>query len=62
MQENWRPEKLASQKIEGVENWPSHQWTVSRIRERGFKDYYIWHNGVIASDGTKAPPNNWVCV
>ena len=34
----------------------------SQEGDKGFKDYYIWHNGLIANDGTKIPPNNWVCL
>ncbi|ELU08812.1 hypothetical protein CAPTEDRAFT_178960 [Capitella teleta] len=44
-----------------------HVWfELSRKAKRGannpYKDYYIWHDGRKAKDGTLLPPNNWVGV
>ena len=25
-----------------------------------YADFYVWHEGKILEDGTRAPPNNWV--
>ena len=39
-----------------------HRWfEASRRREEPYTNYYIWHDGKIHEDGTRAPPNNWVC-
>lgn len=29
-------------------------------RERGYEDYYIWHDGKLDADGKRIPPSNWV--
>ena len=25
-----------------------------------YKDYYVWHDGIVGEDGKRKPPNNWV--
>lgn len=27
-----------------------------------YKDYYVWNNGKVLEDGTRAPPSNWISV
>jgi len=39
-----------------------HPWFKSSAKnEASFADFYIWHPGTKASDGTSLPPNDWVC-
>lgn len=38
-----------------------HRWfEASRRRQEPYTDYYMWHDGTVREDGTRAPPNNWV--
>ncbi|KAM7343690.1 maltase A3-like [Cochliomyia hominivorax] len=29
-------------------------------REKGYEDYYVWHDGYKSANGTRIPPNNWL--
>ncbi|CAD7012854.1 unnamed protein product [Ceratitis capitata] len=29
-------------------------------RERGYEDYYVWHDGKLDADGKRIPPSNWL--
>ncbi|XP_011205952.2 maltase A1 [Bactrocera dorsalis] len=29
-------------------------------RERGYEDYYVWHDGKLDEDGKRIPPSNWL--
>jgi len=38
-----------------------HPWFISSAQsESKYANYYIWHPGTKASDGSPQPPNNWV--
>jgi len=38
-----------------------HPWFQSSEKnESSHVDFYIWHSGSTAPDGTPLPPNNWV--
>ncbi|EDS30628.1 conserved hypothetical protein [Culex quinquefasciatus] len=37
-----------------------HEWFVkSENREVGYEDFYVWHDGIVGSNGQRSPPNNW---
>ncbi|EDS26390.1 alpha-amylase 2 [Culex quinquefasciatus] len=37
-----------------------HEWFgKSENREVGYEDFYVWNEGLLESDGTRSPPNNW---
>jgi len=39
----------------------NHSWFQSSVNnDPGYADFYIWHTGSKAADGTTLPPNNWV--
>jgi len=39
----------------------NHSWFMSSAKnELGYANFYIWHPGLKADDGTSLPPNNWV--
>lgn len=38
-----------------------HEWFVkSAARLDGYDDFYVWHNGKTAADGTRIEPSNWI--
>ncbi|XP_011314711.1 alpha-glucosidase-like [Fopius arisanus] len=40
-----------------------HEWFQKSVKNiLPYNNYYIWANGSIKEDGTRAPPNNWVSV
>ncbi|CAG5116626.1 unnamed protein product, partial [Candidula unifasciata] len=40
-----------------------HRWFQNSVRRQGkYTDYYIWHDGIILANGTRAPPSNWLAV
>jgi len=41
-----------------------HPWFLeSRLggEDNKYADYYCWHSGKVLENGTRVPPNNWVC-
>ncbi|KAK3765353.1 hypothetical protein RRG08_065109 [Elysia crispata] len=40
-----------------------HEWFQKSVRKQGkYKDYYVWTDGKILPDGSRAVPNNWLSV
>ncbi|BFZ00898.1 hypothetical protein BsWGS_03937 [Bradybaena similaris] len=40
-----------------------HRWFRKSVRREGkYTDYYIWHDGILLANGTRAPPSNWLAV
>ena len=39
-----------------------HEWFIQSSRSKigPYADYYVWHDGIVLPNGTRAPPNNWV--
>ena len=38
-----------------------HPWfRASKSGTGPYADFYMWHDGKVLSDGSMAPPNNWV--
>ncbi|XP_037823518.1 maltase A3 [Lucilia sericata] len=35
-------------------------FTKSVNREKGYEDYYVWHDGYVSENGTRIPPSNWL--
>lgn len=37
-----------------------HDWFIKSIaRDSEYENYYVWHPGFVAANGTRLPPNNW---
>lgn len=40
-----------------------HEWfQKSEAGDATYKDYYLWNEGKILANGTRAPPNNWLSI
>lgn len=38
-----------------------NEWFKKSVRrERGYEDYYVWHDGYTNESGVRVPPSNWV--
>lgn len=38
-----------------------NEWFKKSVkRERGYEDYYVWHNGKKDANGNRIPPSNWL--
>ncbi|XP_059150335.1 probable maltase isoform X1 [Physella acuta] len=38
-----------------------HEWFQRSLKRDGkYTDFYIWHDGKLAANGTRLPPNNWL--
>ena len=40
-----------------------HRWFKASKKggkDNPYADYYVWNDGKVLEDGTRAPPNNWV--
>ncbi|XP_040152903.1 probable maltase [Anopheles arabiensis] len=51
--------------LDFVPNHSSDEHEHFRLSEEGvepYKDYYIWHSGVLDANGTRHPPSNWISV
>ncbi|XP_053670977.1 probable maltase [Anopheles nili] len=51
--------------LDFVPNHSSDEHEHFRLSEAGvepYRDYYIWHDGVLLANGTRQPPSNWISV
>uniref|UniRef100_A0A182Q8T6 alpha-glucosidase n=1 Tax=Anopheles farauti TaxID=69004 RepID=A0A182Q8T6_9DIPT len=51
--------------LDFVPNHSSDEHEFFRLSEESvepYKDYYIWHSGVVDANGTRHPPSNWISV
>lgn len=38
-----------------------NEWFLKSVnREKGYEDFYMWHDGYVLENGTRVPPSNWL--